>query len=54
LKDEMQRINEEYGHIIDALQKSHYKLNKVLVGLGPSDLLYYDEGKIIIYNFFFK
>lgn len=40
----MQRINEEYGHIIDQLQKTHYKQTKgELIGLGPCDLLYYDE-----------
>lgn len=39
----MQRINEEYGHIIENLQKSHFKSTKQLICLGPCDLLYYDE-----------
>ena len=39
----MQRINEEYGYIIENLQKSHYKLHKQLIKLGPCQLLYYDE-----------
>lgn len=41
----MQRINEEYGHILEQLQKAHYKQTKQLIGLGPCDLLYYDEGE---------
>lgn len=35
----------------DNLQRSHYKSTKQLIGLGPCDLLYQDEGKLfeIIY-----
>ena len=41
----MQRINEDHGHILEQLQKAHYKQTKQLIGLGPCDLLYYDEGR---------
>lgn len=41
--NEMQRINEEYGHVLDGLQRTHYKLTRQLVSVGPTQLLYYDQ-----------
>jgi hypothetical protein len=41
--NEMQRINEEFGHVLDSLQRTHFKTTRQLISVGPTQLLYYDQ-----------
>lgn len=41
--NEMQRINEEFGHVLDSLQRTHFKSTRQLISVGPTQLLYYDQ-----------